>query len=62
MSAEICNLLVRLDEVRDDAACREADLEVKPDDDKAARELDDLRCQEADLIVELRELGYVEEV
>ena len=41
MSAQIANLIVSLDEIDDDIACREADLEANPDDEKAAADLDD---------------------
>jgi len=63
MSAEICNLLVKLDEVRDNLACREQDVELDPTDGKAFTEAETLRCREADIVNELKELGYdVEEV
>lgn len=58
MSAEICNLLVKLDEVRDDLACREHDVEMDPNDEKAAVGVDDLQCRVTDIVTELKGLGY----
>lgn len=61
MSAQIANLIVSLDEIDDDIACREADIERDPDDDKAHCDLDDLCCRRADVVLELEELGHVVE-
>lgn len=58
MSAEIANLLVELDEVRDNAACREADVATEPENNEAFEELENLRMRETDLLSELKELGY----
>jgi len=62
MSAAICNLLAKLDEVRDDLACREHDIELNPEDDKAFTEAETLRRSEADITNELKGLGYAEKV
>jgi hypothetical protein len=61
MSAEIANLLVDLDEVNDNIACRETDLLVDPDDPKAAGDLDDLLCRRADIELQLTELDYYDQ-
>jgi len=58
MSAQIANLIVSLDEIDDDIACREADLEVDPNDEKAVADLDNLYCRRVNVVHDLRDLGH----
>lgn len=58
MSAKICNLLVKLDEVHEDLACHEHDVEMDPNDEKAAAKVNDMQCRITDIVTELKGLGY----